>query len=264
MKTITEFSGFTLKEAISKKAALLTEGKTEEEAQAAINEQLKLLDETKVSFYTNAVDMSKSRIDQVKRVVVAIKSTETEVVPEAFSERGGNFYLVEFFPQAGAMSRGRNDDRDDRFGRGDSRGRGGSDRGRGGNDRGRGGRGGGGDRPQGERNFSDRAPRAPREDRPAPSGAPSPFVVNPADPNFKPKAPAPRGERKPRPPRGEGRGPRPEGAARAPREQQGPKGAAELRLVLKGQSQSTLQGSGPVIPVTPAAEVTTSSDTQQG
>ena len=261
MKTITEFSGFTLKEAINKKAALLTEGKTEEEAQGAINEQLKLLDETKVSFYTNAVDMSKSRIDQVKRVVVAVKSAETEVVPEAFSERGGNFYLVEFFPQSGGMGRSSySDDRNDRGGRG----RGGNDRGRGGpgggrgNDRGRGGGNDRGDRPQGERSFSD---RAPRNDRPAPSGAPSPFVVNPADPNFKPKAP--QGERKPRPPRE--RGPRPEGGAprapRPPRENQGPKGAAELRLVLKGQSQSTLQGSG----ITPTAEVaSSSSETQQG
>lgn len=37
------------------------------------------------------------------------------------------------------------------------------------------------------------------------------------------------------------KGPRPE---RAPRDGQGPKGAAELRLDRKGQSQSTLQGSG--------------------
>lgn len=261
MKTITEFSGFTLKEAINKKAALITEGKSEEEAQTAINEQLKLLDETKVSFYKNAVDMSKSRIDQVKRVVVAVKSSETEKVPEAFSEREGNFYLVEFFSQGGAVARGRDDgygDRNDRGGRG-GRG-GGGDRGRGGNDRGRGGRGGeGGGR--GERPAYN-ADRAPRNDRPAPTGAPSPFVVNPADPNFKPKH-APQGERKPRPARAPraatAKGPRPE---RAPRDGQGPKGAAELRLVLKGQSQSTLQGSGPATAAPEA--VVTNPETQQG
>lgn len=260
MKTITEFSGYTLKDAIAKKTALITEGKTEEEAQGTINEQLKLLDETKVGFYKNAVDMSKSRIDQVKRVVVAVKSSETEKVPEAFSERDGNFYLVEFFPQAGSMSRGRTDDYSDRNDRGGRGGYGGGGGGRG-NDRGRP-SGGGSDR--GER--TERAPRADYAPRPAPSGAPSPFVVNPADPNFKPKHA--QTEQKPRPPRAPKaagpRGPRPE---RAPSEQQGPKGAAELRLVLKGQSQSTLQGSGPatVTPVTaaPAADVA-SSDTQQG
>jgi hypothetical protein len=240
MKTITEFSGYTLKDAIAKKSALLAEGKTEEEAQAAINEQLKLLDETKVGFYKNAVDMSKSRIDQVKRVVIAVKATETEKVPEAFSERDGNFYLVEFFPQAGAMSRGRSDDRFDRNDRGGRGGRGGGRDGGRGNDRGA---------PRG-----DRSERAPRADRPAPSGGPSPFVVNPADPNFKPKHP--QGERKPRPARAP-KAPREPRAPRPPRENQGPKGAAELRLVLKGQSQSTLQGSGT------ATEAVTP-ETQQG
>ena len=264
MKTITEFSGFTLKEAINKKAALITEGKTEDEAQAVISEQLKLLDETKVSFYKNAVDMSKSRIDQVKRVVVAVKSTETEKVPEAFSEREGNFYLVEFFSQGGAMSAGRGDDRFDRNDRGGRGGRGGNSRDGGGrgNDRGRPGGGRGGNERGGER--SERPAYATRNDRPAVSGAPSPFVVNPADPNFKPKH-APQGERKPRPARAPRdataapRGPRPE---RKPRENQGPKGAAELRLVLKGQSQSTLQGSGPAT-AAPATEVA-SSETPQG
>jgi hypothetical protein len=38
MKTLTEFSGFVLKEAMTKKAALVTEGKSEEEVQAALNE----------------------------------------------------------------------------------------------------------------------------------------------------------------------------------------------------------------------------------
>lgn len=249
MKTITEFSGFTLKEAINKKAALLAEGKSEEEAQAAINEQLKLTEEPKIAFYKNAVDMCKSRIDQVKRVVVAVKASETEKVPEAFAEREGNFYLVEYFSQGGSASRGRDDDRFDRGGRGGrggDRGRGGNDRGRGG-DRGRdGGRGGDrprgdrpqGDRPQGERTFGDRPPRGPRPERAA-------------------GAPAGGGERKPRPPRA----PRPEGQAprgpRPPRGDQGPKGAAELRLVLKGQSQSTLQGSGQAAPAA-------SSETPQG
>lgn len=238
MKTITEFSGFTLKDAINKKAAMIAEGKSEDEAQTVINEQLKLLDETKVAFYKNAVDMSKSRIDQVKRVVVAVKSTDAEKVPEAFSEREGNFYLVEFFSQSVPAGRGHQDERDDRGGR-HSRGRDGG-RGRGGEGRGEGrGRpeGGRGDRPQ-----SPRPERAPRAERPSGS-----FVTPPAG------AAAPQ-ERKPRPPKAaqprqprEPRAPRPAGA---PRPNQGPKGAAELRLVLKGQSTSTLQGSGTAVSAT--------------
>jgi hypothetical protein len=82
MKTITEFSGFVLKDAMAKKAALLTEGKSEEEAQTSINELLKL-DEAKGTFYKNVVDMTSSRVDRVKRVVVATKATETEKVPRS-------------------------------------------------------------------------------------------------------------------------------------------------------------------------------------
>jgi len=233
MKTITEFSGFTLKDAINKKAAMIAEGKSEDEAQTAINELLKLLDETKVAFYKNAVDMSKSRIDQVKRVVVAVKSTDAEKVPEAFSEREGNFYLVEFFSQSVPAGRGRQDERDDRGGR-HSRGRDGG--------RGRGGEG------RGERPQSPRPERAPRGERPtgsfvaAPVGTAAPQERKPRPP----KAAQPRQPREPREPRAP-RAPRPEGA---PRVNQGPKGAAELRLVLKGQSTSTLQGSGTAVAAT--------------
>jgi hypothetical protein len=253
MKTITEFSGFTLKDSIAKKAAMIAEGKTEEEAQTAVHEQLKLLDETKVAFYKNALDMSKSRLDQVKRVVVAVKSSETEKVPEAFSEREGNFYLIEYFAQAGASAaRGRGDDRDfkgrdSRGGRGfkgrdGGRGRGGEGRGEGrgeprGESRPAEGRGEFRSEPRGEARppRGPRPERAPRGDRPAVNAAPG----------------APQ-ERKPRPPKSTQ--PR---APRAPRPNQGPKGAAELRLVLKGQSTSTLQGSG--VAEAPA----TSADTQQ-
>lgn len=240
MKTLTEFSGFVLKEAMSKKAALLTEGKTEEEALAAIHEQLKL-DEAKIGFYKNVVDMTSSRVDRVKRVVVALKATEAEKVPESYIEREGHFYLVEYFPsQDGrSASQGYRDDRNDR-GRGGRGGRGGNDRGRGG-DRGRGndrGNDRGRDRPLG--------PSAPREDRKPSEGA---FVsrpagerpARPARPARPPRDPnAPRPERVARPPR-DPNAPKPQRAARPPR---GPKGAGELRLVLKGQSQTTLQGSG--------------------
>ena len=254
MKTLTEFSGFVLKEALVKKASLLAEGKTEEEAQAAINEQLKL-DETKVGFFKNVVDMTGSRRDAVKRVVVAVKATETETVPTAFMEREGHFYLVEYFPQAGGKQPSREDDRS--FGRGGDRKGGGRDGGgRPGGGRGdsrgpRSDRGGGSDSRDNRRAtkgfHSDipapvtegaarpprgpRPPRAPRAPRPEGSGAPSPFRTT--RPEGAP-ATAPRGPRPPRAPRA----PRPEGAPK------GPKGAGELRLVLKGQSSQTLQGSG--------------------
>ena len=226
MKTLTEFSGFVLKEALAKKTALLAEGKTEEEVQAAIHEQLKL-DETKVGFYKNVLDMTSSRLDRVKRVVVALRATETEKVPESYIEREGHFYLVEYFASAdsrGAVSSGRDDDR--RGGRG---GRGGRDQGRGGN------RDGG------------RPPRG--NDRPAPAPAPRREGLG----SFAPRIEGAEVKAAPRPPREK----RPQ-APRAPRPPRGPKGAGELRLVLKGQSQ-TLQGSG----VAEAASTTPSSEAPQ-
>ncbi len=242
MKTLTEFSGFVLKEAMTKKTALSTEGKTEEEVQASLNEFLKL-DEAKVGFYKNVVDMTSSRVDRVKRVVVAVKASETEKVPENYIEREGHFYLVEYFPEAGrAPARGGREDRDFRSGRGggrDGRGRDGGGRDGGRDGRGRDARGPGRDRPRGENR--DAAPAAPRN-----PGAPG-FVstglgvaTKPARPPREKRAPKPRGEQKPR-----------SGEPRAPR---GPKGAGELRLVLKGQSATTLQGSAPMETVAHAAQ----------
>lgn len=221
MKTITEFSGFALKEALAKKTALLAEGKSEEEVQAAINEILKL-DETKVSFYKNAVDMTASRMDRVKRVVVATKATEGEKVPEAFMEREGHFYLVEFFPapQTRGGKKEETTSYHDDFARGRTgggRGRGGPGRGGSDRDRGRPERGnserGFGERKEGRgdsrndgRPTRDRAAKGPRGDKPAQRPA-------------RPQRPA---------------GDRP---------QRGPRGAGELRLVLKGQT-TTLPGSG--------------------
>lgn len=221
MKTITEFSGFSLKDALAKKATLLAEGKTEEEAQAAIHEQLKLADEAKVSFFKNAVDMTSSRLDRVKRVVIALKSNDQEKVPESFTEREGHFYLVEFFPQMDGAGP-RRSPRGGRFGsdRFDSResrkGRGRSSEARSGEGRSYENR---------DRNVSD-AQSKERKPRRLPQGERAAHhrrneTVG-SDVGAKPQ------QRKPR----------------KPRIHTGPRGAGELRLVLKGQPSTTLTGSG--------------------
>jgi hypothetical protein len=235
MKTLTEFSGFVLKDVMAKKTALLAEGKTEEEVQAAVSEQLKL-DEAKVGFYKNVVDMTSSRIERVKRVVVALKASETEKVPENYIEREGHFYLVEYFPDANSRSVARGRDNGDFRGKGrgdrNSRDRGGP-RGDRGNDRG------------GDRSRPESAPRAPRAE-----GTGAVFVTTGvSDPNRVARPPRqPRPERAPRP-AAEKREQKP----RAPRAPRGPRGVGELRLVLKGQTSTTLQGSGQNLP-TPSVE----------
>ncbi len=251
MKTITEFSGFTLKEALAKKTALLAEGKTDEEAMALIHEMLKLADETKIAFYKNAVDMTQSRMDRVKRVVVATKSSETEKVPEEFSEREGHFYLVEFFPQSGSRVPARG-------GREDFGGRGGSSRGRGGRDSG--GRDGGGrGRGDGERRPSYRDDAAKTA---APVARPEGAFAKRDDSRaaLVPQAPA-ANRRSPRDPNRAR--PAKSNQPRAPRAPvSGPKGAGELRLVLKGQSSTTLQGSAPAVTATSSTETQSTESTQ--
>ncbi len=229
MKTLTEFSGFVLKDAVAKKAALLSEGKSEEEAQAQILELLKL-DEAKAGFYKNVLDMTSSRMDRVKRVVVALKASETEKVPEAYTEREGHFYLIEYFPGADQRGRSAHSGEDDRRG-------GRQDKRRDGR------RGGRGDDRKGRSESREGGGRPPRGDRPAPRTD----AVFKTDGAANGEARAPRPARTPRPPR-EPRAPqapREPRAPRAPRAPQGPKGAGELRLVLKGQSETRLQGSAP-------------------
>ena len=252
MKTITEFSGFVLKDAMAKKASLLAEGKSEEDAQTAINEQLKL-DEAKGVLYKNVVDMTSSRADRVKRVVVAVKATETEKVPEAYMEREGHFYLIEYYPDANSRAPSRSsqfgDDRNSRGGPGrggSGGGRGGDRNGRGGGNRDSGGFGGGS-------SFGERKPRESFGDRPFQSDrAPAPAIPRPegqfnltraGEPNPPPAPRAPREKRAPKPRAAEGAG-ADRNANRQPRTPRGPKGVGELRLVLKDQSQRTLAGSG--------------------
>ena len=224
MKTITEFSGFVLKDAIAKKAALLTEGKDELEAQTAINELLKL-DEAKGTFYKNVVDMTSSRVDRVKRVVVAVKANETEKVPEAYFEREGHFYLIEFFPDPHARpaSNSNSNYRDDRNGGG-----------KGGRGRAPERSGSGGGRPfpnGGAGNNFERSEAPARPALPKPEGVFKPRVEGAPAPVFAKK------EKISRPPRAE--------KPQEKRPVRGPKGAGELRLVLKGESQTMLQGSAP-------------------
>lgn len=250
MKTLTEFSGFVLKDAMTKKASLLTEGKTEEEAHAAVLEQLKL-DEAKAGLYKNVVDMTSSRMDRVKRVVVALKSSETEKVPESYTEREGHFYLIEYFPSADQKGRSARSDEDDfrggrRGGRRDDRKGRGGERG----ERRDAGRPSGRDQ-AGRPSGRDQAGRpSGRDHTPRPVGRTDARILTQgAATTEQAQARPPRGPRPPKAPRAP-QGPRPPRTPRAP--QQGPKGAGELRLVLKGQSETKLQGSAPAeAPATP-------------
>ncbi len=222
MKTLTEFFGRNLKTLEEQMAtiqseaktaaeeALKTEGKTEEEIQAALPEAIKAavgtkiteltkMEGDKISWLLSALEMVKGKKGSIKRVLV-MSASEGEKIPSDLKEIDGKYFSVEFFPEAARPGAKMDSSRDDRGGR-DGKGRGGKG-GKGGRDgKGRGGRGG--------RDGDDRRPRR-SEGAPAEGGG-SGFVI-------KTSGVGPTGEiggRPPRQPRGE-RKPRREKTPRSP------------------------------------------------
>jgi hypothetical protein len=99
MKTITEFSGFTLKDALKKYAELSSgePAKTPEEISQAMGEAFKLQDE-KLKLFLAALEMVKERNERLKRVVV-MTLAENEKAPHGAEKREEHFFLPEFFPE---------------------------------------------------------------------------------------------------------------------------------------------------------------------
>ena len=148
MKTITEFTVTTLKNALKTKQELTTAGKTAEELPAAMGEALKL-EGDKLTILMSALEAIEKKTNDLKRVVV-LTLAEGEKAPKGAEQKGDHYFCIEFFPpMPGQERKGRGRDggrggRDDK-GRGDKRG---GKRGGGRDGKGRGpGR---GDRPGGE------------------------------------------------------------------------------------------------------------------
>lgn len=188
MKTLTEFDGFALKNALAKKKELTDAGKTAEELPAALGEALKL-EGDRLTFMMAAMEVAESRLDGLKRVVVYTVD-EGKTAPKGAVQKGEKHYLAEYFFTAQPKRAGGRDG--DRPGRGGKRGGKGDKRGGKRGERGGGGGRGRGPRPEGapaEGGAEARAPRearGPRENRgPRPQGAGGkPNVL----PNVKPNA----------------------------------------------------------------------------
>jgi hypothetical protein len=169
MKTITEFSASTLKNALKTRQELVTAGKTPEELPAALAEALKL-EGDKLNILLAAAEAVERKSDDLKRVVVW-SLQEGEVAPKGLEKKGDHYFAIEYFPPMPGQQRGRHGQ--DK-GRGDGKGRG-DRKGKGGKRGERGGRGGprrDGQRPEGAqagaagdrenkpgRNFRPRGPR---------------------------------------------------------------------------------------------------------
>jgi hypothetical protein len=118
MKTITEFTGSALKNALKARQDLVATGKTPEELPAALGEALKL-EGDKLALIASVMDVVEKKMQDLKRVVV-FTLQETEKAPSNAQKNGENYFSVEYFPpMPGTQKRpGQGKDRDDRGGRG--------------------------------------------------------------------------------------------------------------------------------------------------
>lgn len=121
MKTLTEFDGFSLRNAITKKKELLAAGKTAEELPQALGEALKV-EGDRLTLLLAAVELTESKTDQLKRVVV-YSVEEGKSAPKGTVEKDGKHFLTEFFfapssQKAPRDEKGRGGGRDKKGGRG--------------------------------------------------------------------------------------------------------------------------------------------------
>lgn len=128
MKTLTEFDGFRLKNALAKKAELSAAGKTPEELPAAMGEVLKL-EGDKLTLFLAALEHAEKRAEGLKRIVV-FTVEEGKKAPHGAVQVGDKWFLAEFFYTPAPKRESKHSDRD-----GGKRGRGKRGKGRGGRDR---------------------------------------------------------------------------------------------------------------------------------
>lgn len=95
MKTVTEFSGFTLQDALKKQKALTDAGKSADEVSQELATSFKL-EGDKLKHFLNALESVKERSQHLKRVVV-LTFDEKEKKPEKILEKDGSYYLSEYF-----------------------------------------------------------------------------------------------------------------------------------------------------------------------
>ncbi len=113
MKSVTEFTNFTLLNAVKAKTALATEGKSPEEIQASLGTTFKM-EGDKLKYFCNAVDVAEKNTDKLKRVLV-ISLGEGEAAPAKAVQVEEMCYLPEFIvdtkfqpPQKADAKGGRN------------------------------------------------------------------------------------------------------------------------------------------------------------
>lgn len=95
MKAMTEFPVHILTKGITEKAALLKEGKTEEEVAATLGQNFKYSD-NKLKYFINALGVVESNVNNLYRVRV-FSFEEGEKIPEKAVQVEELHYVVEYF-----------------------------------------------------------------------------------------------------------------------------------------------------------------------
>lgn len=97
MKTLTEFNGFQLSQAIKTLSEHTASGKTPEEAQQLLLESLKL-EGDRAKWFGHALELQKKKTNPLKRVVV-MSLGEGEKLPENLQKFEEHYFMVETFPE---------------------------------------------------------------------------------------------------------------------------------------------------------------------
>ena len=98
MKSITEFTSFTLANALKSKATLVEGGKSLEEIQQSLGETFKY-EGDKLKHFINAVDVAGQNPEKLKRVLV-VSLAEGETAPAKAVKVEETHYIPEFLVEA--------------------------------------------------------------------------------------------------------------------------------------------------------------------
>lgn len=94
MKSVTEFWSFNLLKGLTAKEALVGEGKTPEEIEAAIGTSFKL-EGDKLKHFVNSLDVAGQNREGLSRVMV-VSLAEGEKAPAKAAQVGEHYYVPEF------------------------------------------------------------------------------------------------------------------------------------------------------------------------
>lgn len=120
MKTITEFPGFLLTNALKAKLELISSGKTDEEAGASLGETYKY-EGDKLKFFLNSITVISEKTEKLRRVIV-VQLAENENGPAGGKKIDEQMYLAEYYqaitksteePEKNSSKRNRNNKKKD-------------------------------------------------------------------------------------------------------------------------------------------------------